>query len=138
MPRSREALLRQVLTVAQMRAAEDALIAAGISVDELMQRAGRGAGEWVRRVAAGRPVTVLCGPGNNGGDGWVIAQHLFEHGNPVTAIAAREPATDAAKAARALYAGPVIEAGQAPHGEVLVDCLFGSGLTRVLPDDLLE
>lgn len=127
----------QILTVAQMRAAEEALIAGGTSVDELMQRAGRGAGEYVRRIAAGRAVTVLCGPGNNGGDGYVIAQHLLEHGNPVRVIAAREPATDAARTARALFAGEVAAAGEAVEGDVLVDCLFGSGLTRALPDDVL-
>ena len=130
----------QVLSVAQMRAAEEALIAAGVSVDELMQRAGRGAGEYVRRIAAGRAVTVLCGPGNNGGDGYVIAQHLLEHGNPVQVVAAREPATQAAKTARSLYGGEVCAAGadtvSATTGDVLVDCLFGSGLTRALPDDL--
>lgn len=130
----------QILSVAQMRAAEEALIAAGVSVDELMQRAGRGAGEYVRRIAAGRPVTVLCGPGNNGGDGYVIAQHLLEHGNPVQVIAAREPATQAAKTARSLFTGEVSAAVPdtvpSTSGDVLVDCLFGSGLTRALPDDL--
>src|SRR5690606_30064799 len=65
-----------VLTVAQMRAAEQALIEAGETVGSLMERAGRGAAEWVWRLAAGRPVTVLCGPGNNGGDGYVIAREL--------------------------------------------------------------
>lgn len=129
---------RQVLTVAQMRLAEEALIAAGTSVDELMQRAGRGAGEYVRRIAAGRAVTVLCGPGNNGGDGYVIAQHLLEHGNPVTVIAAKEPATEAARTARALFLGEVLGPEARVRGEVFVDCLFGSGLTRALPDDLLE
>ena len=128
--------LNQVLTVAQMRDAEHALIDAGTSVDALMQSAGRGAGEWVRRVAAGRTVTVLCGPGNNGGDGYVIAQALLEHGNPVQVVPAREPATDAARNARARYRGPVLAGDARPHGEVLVDCLFGSGLTRALPDDL--
>ena len=48
----------QVLTVAQMRAAEEALIAGGETVDSLMQTAGKGAAEWAWRVAAGRPVTV--------------------------------------------------------------------------------
>lgn len=128
----------QILTVAQMRAAEEALMAAGTSVDELMQRAGRGAGEYVRRVAAGRSVTVLCGPGNNGGDGYVIAQHLLEHGNPVRVIAAREPATDAARNARALYRGEVLAPEARVKGDVFVDCLFGSGLTRALPDDLFD
>lgn len=129
-------MLRQVLTVAQMRHAEDELISAGISVDALMQTAGNGAAEWIRRIAAGRAVTVLCGPGNNGGDGWVIAEYLRAHGNPVTVIAAREPATDAARIARALYRGTVTAADPGTTGDVLVDCLFGSGLTRALPEDL--
>ena len=66
----------QVLTVAQMRSAEQALIDGGETVGSLMQTAGQGAAGWVWRVAAGRPVTVLCGPGNNGGDGYVIAETL--------------------------------------------------------------
>lgn len=136
MPRSRDAVLSQVLTVAQMRAAEEALIAAGTSVDTLMQVAGRGAGEWVRRIAGGGSVTVLCGPGNNGGDGWVIAEYLRKHGNAVQVVEAREPATDAARNARALYRGAVVAADSVTAGDVFVDCLFGSGLTRALPDDL--
>jgi ADP-dependent NAD(P)H-hydrate dehydratase / NAD(P)H-hydrate epimerase len=121
----------QILTVAQMRAAEEALIAGGSSVDALMQIAGRGAGEWVWRIAAGRRVTVLCGPGNNGGDGYVIAELLRERGCPVAVVAVAEPSTDACRNARALYQGEVLS-GVAPAGEVLVDCLFGSGLTRPL------
>ena len=131
------AVVAQVLTVAAMRAAEEALIAAGISVDALMQTAGRGAAEWVWRAAAGRPVTVLCGPGNNGGDGYVIAEVLRERGGTVQVIAATAPQTAAARTARALYRGEVTEPAQARRGEVLVDCLFGSGLARPLGPDLL-
>ena len=69
-----------ILTVEQMRAAEQAAMAAGTDGWELMQRAGRGAAEWVARIAAGRPVSVLCGPGNNGGDGYVIAETLRRGG----------------------------------------------------------
>lgn len=118
--------------MAQMRAAEQALIDAGSDVHMLMQRAGRGAGEWVRRLAAGRAVTVLCGPGNNGGDGYVIAQYLQEHGLRVAVVAALPPATDAARRARALFGGPVLGPEARPLGGALVDCLFGSGLTRPL------
>jgi hydroxyethylthiazole kinase-like uncharacterized protein yjeF len=122
----------QVLTVAQMRAAEEALIAGGESVDSLMQVAGKGAAEWVWRIAAGRSVTVLCGPGNNGGDGYVIAEILRERGLPVTVVAPVEPKTDAARRARAAYRGPFAESAS---GGVFVDCLFGSGLTRSLSAD---
>lgn len=136
MPRNRNIVLSQVLTVAQMRHAEDELIASGISVDALMQTAGQGAAEWVRRIAAGRSVTVLCGPGNNGGDGWVIAEYLRAHATPVKVIAARDPGTDAARNARTLYTGEVAAPKHATSGDVLVDCLFGSGLVRALSDDL--
>lgn len=125
-----------ILTAAQMRSAEQALIDGGTSVDELMQRAGHGAAEWVWRMAAGRSVTVLCGPGNNGGDGYVIAEALRARGAPVTVIAATDPQTDAAQTARRLYQGEVLGPSAATHGEVLVDCLFGTGLTRPLSDEL--
>ncbi|MEO6152272.1 MAG: NAD(P)H-hydrate dehydratase [Croceibacterium sp.] len=122
----------QVLSVAQMRAAEQALIDAGATAGGLMDRAGAGVAEWVWRVAAGRAVTVLCGPGNNGGDGYVAARELLRRGADVTVIAAAEPATTAAIAARQSYSGAL--AGEA-RGAVLVDCLFGSGLTRALTDE---
>ena len=122
----------QILTVAQMRGAEAALIAAGASVDDLMQRAGRGAADYVWRLAAHRRVTVLCGPGNNGGDGYVIAEAIRARGGKVSVIAAAEPKTDAARNARALYQGEVLATDGNLHGEVLVDCLYGSGLSRPL------
>ena len=122
-----------VLTVAQMRAAEQALIEAGETVGSLMERAGRGAAEWVWRLAAGRPVTVLCGPGNNGGDGYVIARELARRGATVTVVAPLDPRTEAARAARESWGG---SAGAHGHGGVLVDALFGSGLARPLAPDL--
>jgi len=121
----------QVLTAQQMRAAEQALFDAGTSVSDLMEIAAGGAAEWIRRIAAGRAVTVLCGPGNNGGDGYVIARVLREAGNAVAVIAPLEPATDAAKAARRRWDGAVSTAG-GTGGDVFVDCLFGSGLARPL------
>ncbi|MGX7895089.1 NAD(P)H-hydrate dehydratase [Tsuneonella sp. HG222] len=123
----------QVLTVAQMRAAEQALIDRGETVSSLMDIAGRGAAEWVWRVSAGRKVTVLCGPGNNGGDGYVIAETLRVRGLEVCVVAPLAPTTEAAIAARAAYRGSFAEDAR---GGVLVDCLFGSGLTRPLSPDL--
>lgn len=122
----------QVLTADQMRAAEQALFDAGTSVSRLMEVAAGGATEWIRRVAAGRAVTVLCGPGNNGGDGYVIARRLRESGNAVSVIAPLEPATDAAREARRRWDGPVGTAAAGAPGDVFVDCLFGSGLSRPL------
>ena len=128
----------QILTVAQMQAAERALIDAGTSVEALMRVAGRGAGEWVWRLSGGRPVTVLCGPGNNGGDGWVLAELIRERGGDVAVISPKEPGTDAARDAQAKYGGAILPPDAARHGEVFVDCLFGSGLNRALPAELVE
>ncbi|KPP96572.1 NAD(P)H-hydrate dehydratase [Erythrobacter sp. HL-111] len=126
----------QILTAAQMQAAEQAIFDAGTSVSELMETAAGGAAEWIRRIAAGRPVTVLCGPGNNGGDGYVIARRLAEAGNPVEVVAPIEPATDAARTARARFCGPVRSSGGEVGGQVFVDCLFGTGLARPLSGEL--
>ena len=122
----------QILAAAQMRAAEQALFDSGTSVSELMEVAAGGAAEWIRRVAAGRAVTVLCGPGNNGGDGYVIARRLREAGNAVSVIAPLNPTTDAAKTAKSRWGGPVATSDGGVQGEVFVDCLFGSGLARAL------
>lgn len=122
----------QVLSADQMRAAEQTLFESGTNVSELMEVAAGGAAEWIRRVAAGRSVTVLCGPGNNGGDGYVIARLLRDSGNAVKVIAPLEPTTDAAKEARRRWNGPVVTADDGAGGNIFVDCLFGSGLTRPL------
>lgn len=122
----------QILTVAQMQAAEQELVDAGTSIDALMSIAGEGAAQWIWRAAAHRPVTVLSGPGNNGGDGYVIAETLRKRGLAVQVVAPIEPKTDAARNARRAFRGEVHTSGGEVHGSVLVDCLFGSGLTRAL------
>lgn len=126
----------QILTVEQMQAAERQLMDGGTGVDALMQTAGRGAAEWVWRTCGGRAVTVLCGPGNNGGDGYVIAEVLRSRGIRVKVVAPIAPTTDAAKNARSGYAGEIATSGREAHGEILVDCLFGSGLSRPLSGEL--
>jgi len=128
-----------VLTAAAMRAAEERAIAAGSSVAELMERAGTGVAEWVHRLAAGSEVLILCGPGNNGGDGYVAARVLASQGVPVRVAALGEPGTQVAAAARAAWGGPVeVLSGAIGAAPVLVDALFGTGLTRALDPALAE
>ena len=124
--------LTQILTADQMSEAEQALFDSGTSTTQLMELAAGGAAEWVRRVAAGRSVTVLCGPGNNGGDGYVIARKLREAGNIVEVIAPIAPQTDAARKAYSAWGGDVRGSGGKAGGGVFVDCLFGNGLSRSL------
>jgi hydroxyethylthiazole kinase-like uncharacterized protein yjeF len=119
-----------VLTVAQMVAAEQAVFDTGVSVDALMLRAGQAAGEMIWRLGGKTPTLVLCGPGNNGGDGYVIAQFLRGKGVDVTVAAMRAPRTDAARNARSRFDGPVFGLSDATPRPQVVDCLFGSGLAR--------
>ncbi len=121
-----------VLTAAEMRAAEEAVIATGVSVDMLMDRAGTRIAHAVRRLAGANAILILCGPGNNGGDGYVAARMLAALGATVRVAALSEPRTDAAKAARAGWYGPVETLADARPAPVLVDALFGTGLTRPL------
>jgi hydroxyethylthiazole kinase-like uncharacterized protein yjeF len=79
-------------------------------------------------------VLVLCGPGNNGGDGYVAATHLRAMGVPVRVAALAEPKSDAAKAARAEWGGEVASLAQAESAPIVVDGLFGTGLSRPLAD----
>ena len=127
-----------VLTVAEMRAAEAAAVAAGTSEWSLMQRAGQGAADYVWRIAAGRPVTVLCGPGNNGGDGYVIAEVLRTRGLDVAVVAPVEPGTETARKARKNYRGAVQPSVTGLAKPIMVDCLFGYGLSRPLEGDFAE
>ncbi|KQS49026.1 MULTISPECIES: NAD(P)H-hydrate dehydratase [unclassified Sphingomonas] len=123
---------RPILTAAEMRAAEDAVIATGVSVEMLMDRAGTAIAHAVRRLAGANDVLILCGPGNNGGDGYVAARVLAEMGVAVRVAALSEPKTDAAKSARAGWLSPVETLAEAKPAPVVVDALFGTGLTRSL------
>ncbi|HEU4958785.1 MAG TPA: NAD(P)H-hydrate dehydratase [Sphingomonas sp.] len=121
-----------IVTAAEMRAAEERAIAGGTSVEVLMDRAGKGVATAVRRLASGHSVLVLCGPGNNGGDGYVAAAALAEAGLKVRIAATGEPVTPAARRARAGWTGAVEEIGSAEPAAVVVDALFGTGLARPL------
>jgi hydroxyethylthiazole kinase-like uncharacterized protein yjeF len=127
---------RPILTAAEMRAAEAAAIAAGTAEETLMERAGAAAAEAILRYSGTMPALVLCGPGNNGGDGYVIARRLADRGSAVRVAAAGEPATPVAKAARARWLGPVEEVGEAKPARLMIDALFGTGLARPLSADL--
>lgn len=121
-----------ILTAAEMRAAEQAVIDAGTSVETLMERAGAAAAEAIWAYAEPLPTLILCGPGNNGGDGYVIARHLKERGVPVRVAALGEPQSDAARQARSRWDGEVEAFEDVEPALLLIDALFGTGLTRPL------
>jgi hydroxyethylthiazole kinase-like uncharacterized protein yjeF len=120
-----------------MRAAERAAIDAGASVEQLMERAGAALAEAVYRFAGPMPALVICGPGNNGGDGYAAAKCLAARGVAVRVAAMSEPRSEAAKRALSGWGGEAetltCSTVSAP---IVVDCLFGTGLKRGLDDAL--
>jgi NAD(P)H-hydrate epimerase len=130
---------RAVLTVAETYAADAAAAESeesGAVGTELMENAGRAVAEAVRSLWQPRPVAVLCGPGNNGGDGFVAARHLAEAGWPVRLALLGERSGlkgDAAQHASA-WDGDVLELSPAilEDGCLAIDALFGAGLGRPL------
>jgi hydroxyethylthiazole kinase-like uncharacterized protein yjeF len=126
-----------ILTAKAMREAEAACAIQGTSLSELMELAGAAVADTAWRMAAGAPILILCGPGNNGGDGYVAARQLAVRGASVRVAALGEPATDLAKAARAGWSGPVEKLdGRLAPAPLIVDALFGVGLSRPIADDL--
>jgi hydroxyethylthiazole kinase-like uncharacterized protein yjeF len=124
----------EIITVAQMRAVDAAVSSAGAPTRTLMENAGRAVSEAIAKRFTPRRTLVVCGPGNNGGDGWVTACLLKEMGWQVSVLslvpreALRGDATDAAMN----WDGAILEGGAPAEAELLVDAMFGVGLSRAL------
>ncbi|MDX3908508.1 MAG: NAD(P)H-hydrate dehydratase [Sphingobium sp.] len=125
-----------ILTAEQMRAAEQTFFATGIPEYDVMERAGAAAADIIWRAGGMRGVLVLCGPGNNGGDGFVIARLLRDRGVAVRLAALGDSRTASSQQARALWGGPVENIADALPSSQVVDGLFGTGLSRGLDDEL--
>ncbi|MCJ2052183.1 NAD(P)H-hydrate dehydratase [Methylobacterium sp. J-070] len=127
----------RLLTVAAMRRVDAAAIAGGTPGATLMEAAGAAVAARARtRLPADGRAVVLCGPGNNGGDGFVAARLLAEAGFAIDLYLLGDPSAlrgDAARAAQA-WAGPVHRAapGALPACDLVIDALFGAGLSRDL------
>jgi NAD(P)H-hydrate epimerase len=126
----------RLLTIEEMTAADAAAIAAGVPGIELMENAGAAVARAISARFAPRPALVLCGPGNNGGDGFVTARRLQERGWPVQValLGARERLRgDAARAANA-WPGDVLplDPKLVEAARLVIDGLFGAGLARPL------
>jgi NAD(P)H-hydrate epimerase len=125
-----------LLDVRRMSDADRITVASGTSANELMDNAGKSVAREIQRRWSVRPVIVLCGPGNNGGDGFAAARQLSEAGWPVRV---------ALLGLRDHLAGAALHHAEQWHGsferltpsvldgaELVVDAIFGAGLSRAL------
>lgn len=145
--------MTELLTAAQMRAIEAAAIASGeVTGLELMERAGRGVveavfEEWPELRATSHRAVVLCGPGNNGGDGFVVARLLQDWGWEVEVFLYGDPERMPPDA-RVNYErwrgmGKVCRLEDCPRGyhrgcSVVVDSIFGIGLSSAVDEAVLR
>ena len=111
-------------------------MAGGVGARALMERAGAAAADAILRFDAPRSAVVLCGPGGNGGDGYVVARYLAAAGIAVTVAADAPPRHETAAAAAADWTGQVVPLADARPAGAMIDALFGIGMTRpLLPAD---
>ena len=122
-----------LLTPAQMAEADQRAASRGIGGSTLMDAAGRAVARAMSRRIGRSRILVLAGPGNNGGDGYVVARLLAQEGWPVRLAPLAQPraGTDAAAAA-SRWAGPTVPftPEEARRADVVVDAVFGAGLAR--------
>jgi len=131
----------ELLTIEEMYAADKAAVSAGVESLTLMENAGAAV---AREIAARWPragtVAVLCGPGNNGGDGFVAARHLAQRGYDVRLGLMGEMARLSGDAATMAgrWDGEVrsLDVGLLQGADLIVDALFGAGLTRAIEGEL--
>lgn len=132
----------EILSVAQMKQAESASVGGKTSSYTLMQRAGRAVADIVRERYEKQPVLVLCGMGNNGGDGFIAACELKRKKWNVTVACKVKTANlegDAALAAKEWGDDVVLfDALKIPREGLIIDAVFGTGLGREITGDSQE
>lgn len=141
-------LKRLVVTPPQMRTAELAAAAHGIPDNKLMATAGEALGRRVLSVAQQKMrknILIICGTGNNGGDGYVAADFLLSSAADVMIVKCGEPKTELAKAAYNKVRGrcemvslsnAVIHPSLIDAFEIVVDCVYGIGFRGKLSPEL--
>ena len=127
--------MKPIYRTSRVRALDHAVIEGlGVPGRQLMEIAGLGAAAAIHARWPGAPTAILCGPGNNGGDGYVVARWLHGWGHPVRIWASAPPTTEDAclnaALAERLGLAPLPLAEATAQATVLVDALLGTGQQR--------
>ena len=129
----------QVLTIAEMDRADQITISAGMPGFVLMRAAGRGVADAAMDLVDDGEILVVCGRGNNGGDGFIAAAELAKRGREVSVmlLCQRETLTGDAALAAAEWTGPMRPFDEAAIGTpaLIIDAIFGAGLNRPVKGD---
>jgi len=129
----------ELLTPEEMTVADRTAVVLGRPVGVLMENAGRAVARAVRARMRPCRTLVLCGPGNNGGDGYVVARHLAAAGWPVWVASLAPPRGDAAAAAARWHGmSAPFTPEAAARAELVIDAVFGAGLGRDLDPGLTD
>ena len=133
----------ELLTAEEMGRADRLAVAAGAPGLALMEAAGRAVTDAAAELAGGKAcVAIACGPGNNGGDGFVAARLLRERGHVVRLglLGKREALKGDAAEMAARWAGEIepLSAATVAGADVIIDAMFGAGLTRPLDGEVVE
>ena len=136
--------MQPVLNIEDIKRVEAGLTNVGVSISELMHRAGTAAANEALRLAHPQSAVVLCGLGNNGGDGWVAAEELLSKGVEVYAVTPVEPdqikgdlarvvAKSAQVAGVSIVVAPPRELleGLLSDADVAIDAMLGTGFRGV-------
>ena len=139
--------MQPVLNVRDVPGLEAAIEQRGVDAAELMRRAGTVVAQQAMREVDQGAVVVLCGPGNNGGDGWVAADYLAGHGLEVNVVTAAEPSLIRSAAAHQaaqractigipVHVAPDYEelAALLVEADVVIDAVFGTGFKGVMSE----
>lgn len=139
--------MQPVLNVRDVPGLEAAIEQRGVDAAELMRRAGTVVAQQAMREVDQGAVVVLCGPGNNGGDGWVAADYLAGHGLEVNVVTAAEPSLTRSAAAHQaaqractvgipVHVAPDYEelAALLVEADVVIDAVFGTGFKGVMSE----
>ncbi len=142
----------RILTSSAMKIAESIAVEKGSSYSELMERAGKGASELIEKICdvSGKKITILCGKGNNAGDGLVAGRYLSESGAKITVIFAMgnelSPLAHANLVELKKYNSHFLDS-QTPikdcfdalqNSDILIDAVFGTGFNGNLPEYVTE